>query len=219
MLLQELVLENAGKPKYDANQPWGVLDNNKVAEIAAGDVYHRAAKMASDKLSEFNRKLKLSTKKINNEKILVDVKSRNSFIEKTTKRNVQANKITDLLRAAILVHLPPHVDIVKKNIEKIFTVVRHEYKTANNTAGGYYGAHHFLVNVGDDPIVAEIQLMTKRLWAYKNEAHKIYDKYKVEDNPDPDMKAFDDNTSKQLFRAGNQDKFIKKPARDKNYGY
>jgi len=65
---------------------------------------------------------------------------------------------------------------------------------------GYHGSHHFKIKVGE--YIVEIQVMTKKLWSYKHEAHKIYNKYRggfMDDYIKSELQR-----SRDLFKLGNK---------------
>jgi ppGpp synthetase/RelA/SpoT-type nucleotidyltranferase len=152
-----------------------------------------------DAKKEYNRLIKKNAP--SSAKFLIDVKSVESIISKI-KRGKEADKITDILRGAILCKTKEDVEDVVKKLKRNAHIYSHEYKAPGmDEKYGYYGSHHFIVQVGDG-YLAEIQVMTKKLWAYKYEAHKIYNKYregKLDQYFDSEIKR-----SKELFRLGNK---------------
>ena len=110
-------------------------------------------------------------------KILTDIKRPEKVAEKIIERG--KSKITDVIRGAILLKTDADVEKVVKNIKRNVPIYEYEYKKKGEDKNyGYHGSHHFLIQV-DVGYLAEIQVMTKRLWAFKHEAHKIYEKLRV----------------------------------------
>jgi len=148
--------------------------------------------------------LKTTTRKVRHPKILVGIKSLESFLDKVVFRKYSPNKITDVVRSAVLVNTENDINVVKKAIIRKFKVIEYEIKEdGEDKEFGYYGSHHFLVEI--DSVLVEIQVMTRRLWAYKEEAHKIYDKYRSSDKiVDRSVEVADKKLSKRIFNAGNR---------------
>lgn len=190
--------KRATAPK--TRQIWG--DHEPKNSNDAGRVYQAARKLANQMKDEFLGKLKTAAKKAHQPKVLVDVKSGESFIDKVIKRGKDASKITDVLRSAILLGTEEDVKMVVDQVKKDFTVVEYEYKSKDGDKEfGYFGSHHFLVKIGE--IIAEIQVMTKKLWSYKEEAHKIYNKYRSEKEASGEFEKLDKELSKKIFQMGN----------------
>jgi ppGpp synthetase/RelA/SpoT-type nucleotidyltranferase len=166
--------------------------------------------MAAEVKSKFLSLLRKSSQ-FKSVKILVDIKGLESFVDKAINRyplqGKGASDITDVLRSAILVSNQDEVEKTVKNIKKYFTVAKHKEKIeGNDPTYGYYGSHHFYVKIGK--LFSEIQVMTKKLWSYKDEAHKIYNKYRSIKDADDRVKKLDIELSKQLFKTANKDKKV-----------
>lgn len=186
-------------------QFWGDVKgvDDKAREKHATKIYNDNIGRINDARTSFSRQLKKTSRKFKDAKVLVDVKAIDSFVEKIVTRGKQASKITDWLRSAILVKTQGDVDNLVIAIKKDFIVQEHEQKDKGGDAVyGYYGSHHFLVKV--EGITAEIQIMTKKLWAYKGEAHTVYNKYRADDGSmDKEMKAIELRYSREIFGRGN----------------
>lgn len=207
-------------------QFWGdVPEEASDKEKQAAKIYNAAASVAKSLKHKFLSWLRMASQGIRNAKILVDVKSMEAFLDKVLKRGKAASTITDVLRSAILTETDDGTNTVVKNIKKRFKVAKYDKKEpGTDPAFGYHGSHHFKVLVepvgqqrGTPGIFAEIQVMTRRLWAYKEEAHLIYQKYRSVKDADEKIKKMDQALSKLLFQKANiQSKFL--AARKKGKG-
>lgn len=203
ILFPEMLLSEGLQRKVKARtaQPWADSKGKSADDVA--DMYNEYLSTIEDAKGNFEKKMKSSVKGVANPKILVDVKSLKSMVDKIVNRGKKPGKITDWLRGAILVKTEDDVAKVSKNIFKAFDRVE-EYEEKDRGADknyGYYGSKHFLVTV--DGITSEIQVMTNKLWAYKGKAHKIYDKYRSAKDVDPTELAKAQRMSKRAFDRGN----------------
>jgi len=133
-------------------------------------------------------------------KFLVDVKSAKSIASKLT-RGYKGNQIHDIVRSAILLKKKEEVIETVKKLKRNAHIYEYEYKHLDKEDKlGYHGSHHFKIKVGE--YIVEIQVMTKKLWAYKHEAHKIYEKYRnglMNTYLKSELKR-----SRELFKLGNK---------------
>ena len=201
-------------------QPWGDVSKTNTPD----DIYNKAVQMAKDNQKEFFRKVKFAARKARNAKVVTNeftIKPEKSFKGKITRTDVikKASEITDMLRTTITVESESDIELVTKAILKEFKVVNKKggyvdiKSKGKDKVFGYYGSTHFLVDMNG--MTSEIQLMTKRMAAYKEEAHKFYDKYRNDlDKKDPtklkvgstlNQKDFDmdKRRSKTMFAKGN----------------
>jgi ppGpp synthetase/RelA/SpoT-type nucleotidyltranferase len=191
------------KPK-DFQQPWGDVD---AEEEYLGVWYDNIRKDVLNVKDNFLHKLKTASRRVKMPKVVVDVKSAKSFIDKVVNRGKKPNQITDVLRSAILVETENDIYKVVKGLKKEFKVLEYEIKQKDDDPEfGYYGSHHLLVDVNG--MASEIQVMTKKLWNYKEEQHKIYNKLRSLSDVDKEYEKFLKNTSKRGFIAGNRAKSI-----------
>lgn len=193
-------------------QFWGDIPSSASdKEKEAIKIYNAAASVANSLKHKFLKWLRMASQKARNVKILVDVKSMDAFIDKVVKRGRPASDVTDVLRSAILTETNDGAEAVVKNIKKKFKVAKYVKKEAGTDPKfGYHGSHHFKVLVEQmerdrkmPPIFAEIQVMTKRLWNYKEEAHLIYQKYRSVKDADKRMQKMDQELSKHIFKKAN----------------
>ena len=207
-------------------QAWDSLNcsqNDDKCEAKAKEIYDKAFAMAKAAEKTFERMLKRAASGSRNAKVLVDIKQFNSFVTKVMTRGKPANQITDVLRAAILVNTDQDMEGVVKKIRKDFNVIEFEHKgkkevqtrtydekgreqieiKPGDSTYGYHGSYHFLVKV--DGIISEIQVMTRKLWSYKDAAHKVYDELRAAgDEVDEITKKVKLQMSKHIFAAGNK---------------
>lgn len=183
-------------------QPWDKEKAKNAEEVEA--MHKKYLSTIEDAEKEFEKRMKSSTRGVANPKILVDVKSLKSMINKIVQRGKKPGKITDWLRGAILVKDEEDVKKVSENIFKAFNRVEEyeEKERGGDKQYGYYGSKHFLVDVKG--ITTEIQVMTKKLWAYKGKAHRIYDKYRAAKDVDASELNKAMRRSKQVFDRGNK---------------
>lgn len=184
-------------------QPWG----NVKTKVEAEEAYITASALAQAGKRELNRKLKKIIPGGRGGKLLIDIKTKNAFVDKIIGRKKPSATIFDVLRSAILVKSKGEVDRVVKAIKKTFKYSEAEEKTkGSDTEFGYHGSWHFTVFVAG--MWAEIQIMTRKLWSFKDEAHKIYNKYRSKTASDTDddenIEKLDKALSKQLFNLGNK---------------
>lgn len=206
-----IITERMVIPTGDVTQPWEKDFNKKEFDKLDVDTKKLKLKQLYEKMLEyvkaaqikFSRGLKTVTRKIGHAKLLADIKKFGSVVDKVIARDKSPNKMTDILRAAILVPTWEDVQKVVKAMPHVFDIVEYEIKDKGQDAQyGYYGSHHYLVNVGG--VKAEIQLMTKKMWSYKEQAHKIYTKYRSLKDVDDKLKKLDLELSKKIFKLGNK---------------
>ena len=172
-----IVTERVLVAPQEISQPWGKADPESEY---LGVFYEKVLEYVNKVKDKFTHGLKAAARKTKQPKILVDVKSLKSFIDKTVMRGKAVDKIK---------------------------VIEHEIKERDESGDyGYYGSHHFLVDL--DGVIAEIQVMTKKLWAYKEAAHQIYNKYRSAQDADKDLEKMDKAISRKLFDLGNRGRSI-----------
>lgn len=105
------------------------------------------------------------------------------------------------MRGAVLFDTKEQADefvkkFIRQNKDK---VIGYEEKLkGQDTIYGYYGSHHIDLNI--DGLVVELQIMTRKLWNYKKEAHLIYTKTRSGDGPTEK----DKKESKKIFALANE---------------
>lgn len=211
------VISEKKDPLTDPTQPWGDLpptikndlrsDNSDIRGKAIDlvkHIYDTAMDFVKSCKGAFNRMMQLEGQ---GGKVLISVKSLDSFLSKTLSRGKSPAEVHDVLRGAILLQTNEEVEKVAKTINKRYRVLEYDHKESPSNEYGYFGSHHFKILVngsGGKSMIAELQLMTKKLWAYKKVAHGIYDKYREPRDVDTEIKAQDLALSRQLFQLGNR---------------
>jgi len=135
-------------------------------------------------------------------KIIVGVKSLPSLKSKVIERQKKLVNVKDLVRATILLQDSDDVkklykDIVRKKAE---VICYSEKKKGGDSLFGYYGSFHIIFCFHG--LDVELQIMTRKLWNYKENAHELYNKYRDETSPSLDKS--DLHISKLLFSKGNK---------------
>lgn len=194
----------------DVVQPWGGIDihgikDKKLKTDKAEELYNKYYGMVKETEAKFKRVLTTSTKKIQNAKVLVDIKKIGSFVDKVVGRGKNPQTMNDFLRGAILVRdeadIEPLIKEIFKNAESVREFDKKE--KGGDKKYGYYGSYHLAITVNG--IVCELQIMTQKLWAYKKVGHDIYVELRSDSGSltDKEIKA-KFKTSKDIFWKGNQ---------------
>lgn len=200
---EELLEAKLIHKKFD--QPWM---SQITGDMSPNEVYNLAYdKYAEKTKAELNRLLtKIGGSKA---KVLTDIKGDQSWVSKTYSRKRGYN-IDDLVRGALLVDSPEDLDRAVKAILKLGSdVMEHDVKERQtggdkDTDYGYFGSHHFAIRMKTG-VVVEVQVMTKKLWNYKHEGHKIYTKLRDPgSNIDPNVRAKEMDRSRGIFQLGNR---------------
>jgi len=173
-----------------------------------------ALQTAQETLPAFQRVLKRAATK--DAKIVASVKPETSIDNKLARWSAAGNgrdmsTMFDVLRGSILVAEPDDVHEVIKSLSKGEKVVKYEHKKDPDPTWGYYGTHHLDILV--DGVVAEVQIMTKRLYYRKKVAHKIFTKHRSDVEALPHHEKI---RSKLLFQYGNAQKSDFKPGRERS---
>lgn len=123
-----------------------------------------------------------------------------SIISKVVDRGKSFKDLGDLIRGALLFDTQDDLNQFVKDFSRKESgiIVKYEEKTkGSDPTYGYYGSHHFDLNI--DGFVIELQAMTQRLWKFKEPAHDIYNM--TRDNGG--LSKADQMLSKRLFSMGN----------------
>lgn len=177
-----------------------------------GDIEKVKDKFIYNNKKRFGAILHKVAQSVPNAKVLVDIKSNKSIISKIL-RKTPLTKMKDILRAAIIVQRQEDIPVIMKEMRRNFNLFQLKTKEKQKDQFGYYGSYHYIVDFNG--ILCEVQLMTKRLWTYKELGHEVYDKWreKIVKNPnlltDPKHRDDADNLrkdiaiSKKIFNRGN----------------
>lgn len=182
------------------------FDKKKSLSSAYNDIEKELIRI-KDKYKKFLNKL-ISKKDKTKTKILVGIKSLDSVVSKSMKRGKPLKEMKDLVRAALLFETNEQAKdaydtIVRKYSSMI--VRKEEKKKGSDPVFGYFGSFHVIFKF--EGLAVELQIMSKKLWNYKDTAHDFYNKYRDQKKPSPSK--FDAHMSKLVFSKGNQPKYIK----------
>lgn len=197
--------------KFEKTLKSGDYEKSKLVDLLS-NIYTKYEPTLSKVKSEFEGKVKREIRKYSGIKFLTDVKTIKSIIDKAILRKKGIMTINDLVRGALLMQTKKEADDFVKNFirkNKNVVVGYEEKKRGQDNTYGYYGSHHLDLNLNG--IIVELQVMTKKLWAYKEEAHKIYTKNRSKISQAVDK--FDMFTSKKIFSLAN----IKEEALDEDF--
>lgn len=182
----EFITEHA--MSADPTQPWSVAGS-------LHDIYYKAVEMAQGAKPRLEQVLKRAAS--GRGKIKVGIKSYDSFLSKVNRNNAP-NKVHDMLRSALLLDTQEDVEAAVKLLKRTQTVhsIEHKDKGSDPTYG-YFGSWHLKLVING--IIAEVQVMTRRLWTYKDWAHDFYKMYRDKGDITPQAARL----SKQIFAMGN----------------
>lgn len=208
------VQEGVPNPMMANNKELRYLDSLiQRGKARAGEYETKAKQILSNMYSEYMKqfqkiKKKLArivakeTRKFKKVKILTDIKELEKIEDKAMDRGKAIIEMNDIVRGAVLFDTKADADkFVSKFMRRNSSMVAayEEKKRGEDTEYGYYGSHHLDLNI--DGMVVELQVMTRKMWSYKEAAHDIYNKYRSKDyGPD----RFDQHMSKRLFSMANE---------------
>jgi ppGpp synthetase/RelA/SpoT-type nucleotidyltranferase len=146
-----------------------------------------------------------------NSRVVCGIKSISSIENKLERWKESGRTIEtmfDILRGTVATETQEDAEKVVKRLSRGPVVAKYEIKQDPDKFG-YYGSHHIDIYLPEFKMVAEVQIMTKKLQKAKKIGHEIYSKYRSEKEPPEDVL----NKSKEIYRLGNKPKFVsqKKP--------
>lgn len=165
-----------------------------------------ALALAREAMPTFERALKRACP--SNAKVKTGIKPEESIDDKLHRWshpsvNRDITTMFDVLRGMIIVDDEDAALEVVHKLSRGPVVAKYEYKDKPKDQFGYYGSHHLDLYLPEFKIVAEIQIMTRRLKAAKSHAHPIYSKHRANaEGPPPEEAA----RSRELYRFGNKPK-------------
>lgn len=180
-------------------QPWCPAKTADPAEI-----YREAREKVDQMKGKFVAAMKRASS--GSAKVLMDIKSEKSFLNKTQDRGKNPCTVHDLLRGAILTKTDEEAQAVVDALKKQQKWHEIEAKTKGGNEFGYYGSHHLKIVIDD--IICEVQVMTQRLWAFKGWGHEIYNQTRTAVAQGGILDPKTKQLSKQIFSLGNKPKFI-----------
>ena len=151
-------------------------------------------------LKEYTKVIKQQLKGFTNPKFLYQFKTVSSIISKVVNRKKSIFNISDLIRGAVLLKTQDDVNNFVINFRRKNSNIIQKYEEKEkgiDKTYGYYGSHHFSLNIND--LTCELQVMTQKLWNYKEEAHKIYQQTRDKG----EVTKQDMELSKKIFNIGN----------------
>lgn len=141
---------------------------------------------------------------LSNVKVKTRIKPLGSVKNKVVDRGKDFGDMADLVAGSL--YLPNDADPaqVLNHIQRKYAaqVRAAEAKTGEGDKFGYHGTYHVDLVLPGSGITAEIQIMTKKLRAYKDAAHEIYSQYRATAAKDIPKGELD--RSRKLFKIGNQ---------------
>jgi len=181
-----------------------------------GDVYQELQPLLTNTHEKFKKLLNkmVGGKKRGNTKILTDIKSLKSLKSKVIARKKPLQGIGDLVRGALLFEFKEEADKFVKDFRRKHAnlIIKYDEKQKENkNSFGYYGSHHFKLALNG--ILVELQVMTNKLWSYKEAGHEYYNKYR-DAGTDAKVSRSDIAASQGTFFKGNRPKFKRESVED-----
>lgn len=186
----------------------GDASEEDAEEMLEAAYYEIIVPIAKERLDKFNRTLNkfLSSSKFRKlsekPKFMSQIKKLDGLESKVVKRGKKLTQIGDLVRGAILFKNPEEVEMFVEEFRRKNKALISDYefkKRGKDPQFGYFGSHHLDLMI--DGLVVELQVMTKKLWSYKEAAHEIYKNLRDADRV---ADTFDSRLSKMLFDLGNK---------------
>lgn len=147
-----------------------------------------------------------------NVKFKARIKPEKSIVDKVINRGKGFEGLADLVGGMILVDTQEEVDEIVKHFRKKLagSVIEIEKKEkSGDDVFGYYGSSHIDLKLPGTGVVAELQLMTKKLERYKKPAHDIYTKYRSAGDVRKAITPEEGHQSRMLFHKGNQSRNLR----------
>lgn len=135
-------------------------------------------------------------------KVIVNLKSQESYLDKLKRKHNDPSRIHDVLRGAILTKTKDEVNQIVDNLKhECFThgykIYDMDYKDHPNPIG-YMGSCHIKVQIQE--CIYEIQVMPEEIWSAKEITHSFYKSLASDKDLDPSVKRF----STQVFGTSNK---------------
>jgi hypothetical protein len=199
------IINEAKNPAFEDDKAIQKIDkyiksnSNRVDNAELSSMIQRIVKkyepLIKETKFEFNAFLNSVSRKYN-AKVVTDTKSMKSILDKAIKRSYGFGNIQDLVRGSLLFKTNDDVDkFVKNFVRKNNNVIVdwHKKERGQDPDLGYFGSYHFSLVING--LVTELQVMTSKLYQYKDEAHKIYTQTRSTGGPD----KFQSHMSKKMF--------------------
>ena len=162
----------------------GDVSDEEAAEMLEAVYFEEILPIAESVLGEFRKIVKktLTASKVRKNlsrkpTVLSQIKKIDGLQSKVIARGKKLTKIGDIVRGAILFETNEEVDMYIAEFRRKYgnIIAEYDFKAeGSDPKFGYFGSHH--IDLMIDGLVVELQVMTKRLWTYKEKAHDIYTK-------------------------------------------
>ena len=142
-----------------------------------------------------------------NAKFKARIKPAKSVIDKVINRGKSLSRMPDLVAGMILVEDKETAQAITDKLARKYKdrAVGVEEKTLKpGDMLGYHGSFHTDVLLPGLDLVVELQIMTKKLGAYKEPAHDIYAKHRSAPDLRKSISPEEANLSRKLFNMGNK---------------
>jgi len=182
-----------------------ISDDEKLDMLVS--IYDKYKPLIDKVLSKFQNEVKKQIRGMAKVKFMSNSKPFESIRDKALARGKGFMGLNDLVRGAVLFDTKEQADkfvkdFTRKNSAKV--VEYEEKEKGGDTEYGYYGSHHIGMNI--DGLIVEIQVMTRKLWNYKHEAHKLY---KASRSRKGGATKGEKVRSKNIFSLGNRPGYVK----------
>jgi len=212
----QFITEGPLNPFFKNNKKDAAFNKKLAADQFAPGNEKKTIQIIKDYMNQYGKKfeqIRMKLEKIakgnlgNNKvragvKILSRLKSGKSIHDKAVKRGKGMLGIGDFIAGAVLL---PTLDDAREYVKDFRRkqrgiIVAYEEKTKPEAGEfGYYGSHHLDLLI--DGVYVELQIMTKKLWKFKEVGHEIYtDTRSKKGGPS----AAEKTKSRKIFGQGNQ---------------
>lgn len=180
------------------------------AREAVSDMYKQLLPQFKSIKKKFERSVNKSLPKGDKQKIkfFSQIKPEKSLINKIVDRGNAPETIGDIVRGALLF---PQAGQVEKFIrdfrrKNAGIIVDYEFKSKGQDKElGYFGSHHLDLMI--DGLIVELQVMTRKMWKFKETAHVLYDRNRDAIAKGGHASRFDQRLSKQIYALANREDF------------
>src|SRR5665213_3323320 len=205
-IAEDFLFEEEGQAQTKVKQPWPDFehktDDRTYSQAAFKKHFEKHIKPRIDKIQgQFHRTLNSASAVTKGAEVKSARKRLDSLHDKVVTRGRNASEIHDVLRGAVITKSNEDADKVINKLKDTGKVISHEHKehSQDGKSSGYGGTHHVIMNFGG--VHTEVQVMPKKIFNAKKDAHKIYKKYRSLKNPEshPDYEK-DMEKSRSIFK-------------------
>lgn len=188
----------------------GKAEERMNAEMALEKMYDELMPKFKKILTKFQRIVKSNFPKGDVQKIkfFSMIKPLKSLKDKIIDRNTPPESIGDIVRGAVLFEKQADVEKFVKDFRrknKSLVIGYEMKKKGQDKELGYYGSHHLDLMV--DGLVTELQVMTRKMWKYKEAAHVLYTNNRTDISQGKGVSSTDSALSKKLYSLAQKPKF------------